>query len=111
MSEAIPFDAAHAAYLRARAELAQASAAGAGEDVWPSLFETERAAVAQLIRAPVRFREHLGTKLSLLREWTDQEAIGGAFKDDRVRALARQVSADFADWRERPTVATVTDEN
>lgn len=111
MSGAITFDAAHAAYLRARAELAQASAAAAPDEVLPSLFETERAAVAQLVRAPVRFREHMGTKLSLLREWTDEEGIGGAFMDDRVRALAREVSSDFADLPELPTVPTLTDEN
>jgi len=108
MSGAITFD---AAYLRARAELAQASAAAADEDVWPSLYETERQAVARLIPAPVRFREHMAAKLSLLRQWTDEEAIGGAFMDDRVRALARQVSSDFADLPEPPTVPTLTDEN
>lgn len=105
------FSVAHATYLRARAELAQAEASAAPDEVLPSLFETERAAVAQLIRAPVRFREHMGTKLSLLREWTDEEGMGGAFMDDRVRALARQVSSDFADLPEPPTVPTRTDEN
>lgn len=53
----------------------------------------------------------MGTKLSLLREWTDEEGTGGAFMDDRVRALARQVSSDFAALPDPPTVPTLTDEN
>jgi len=105
-NEREPFASAHAAFLRARAELAMCDAVSVDDETGDALFVVERAAVQRVIASEVRFPEDMSGKLSLLRQFADEEKVMGRYLDGRLHDLARQVCTDFHDWQDRATVTS-----
>ncbi len=96
-----PFSSAYAAFLRARAELAMSDVVSVDDETGDALFVVERAAVQRVISSEVRFPSDMSAKLSLLRQFADEEQVMGRYLDRRLHDLARQVCTDFHDWQFR----------